>query len=97
MIIAFFSGLDIAGAFAIAFRFEMFVFVAIAFESYINFIRFFAALLTSATLITQIVESFSDCPVFAAASKAVWIRPPRKPPDKFRISISRRVCFLVDC
>ena len=99
MAISLFSVSDIAGASALAFRFEIFAFVASAFESHVHFIHFFATLLSIATLIMQIVESFLDCLVFVAAPKEVWIRQPRKPPNKFRsyFSIPRRVRFQVDC
>ena len=97
MTISFFSDPDIAGASALAFRFEIFAFIASAFESHIHVIRFIATLLSIATLIMRIVESFSDCPVFVAASKEVWIRQPRKPPDKSCFSLPRRVRFQVDC
>ena len=98
MNISFFSGSDIIrGASALAFRFEIFAFIASAFESHIYFIRFIATLLSITTLIMRIVESFLDCPVFVAASKEVWIRQPRKPPDKSCFLIQRRVRFPVDC
>ena len=96
MTISFFLDSDIAGASALAFRFEIFAFIASAFERHIiSFVSLPHCSLSQ--LIMRIVESFSDCPVFVAASKEVWIRQPRKPPDKSCFLIQRRVRFPVDC
>ena len=97
MTISFFLDSDIAGASALAFRFEIFAFIASAFESHIYFIRFIATLLSIVTLTMRIVESFLDCPVFVAALKEVWIHQPRNPPDESCFSIPRRVCFQGNC
>ncbi len=87
----FLSGL-VSAAHAISFHFEIaFAFIALAFEFIVESLAF----IQSERM--QIVASFSDHNDFVAAPKAVWIRPPRKPPDKFSISISRRVRFSVDC
>ena len=90
MIVEFDSGFGFAGALAMAFHFEMFVFAALAFELRI------VELLLFIQPSQWIVESSSDRRDFVA-SFGVRIRPPRKPPDKFRHSDSCEVRSLADC
>ena len=90
MIVEFNFGFGFAGALAMAFHFEIFACVALPFGLQI------VELLLSIPPSQWIVESSSDRRDFVA-SFGVRIRPPRKPPDKFRHSDSSQVRSPVDC
>ena len=90
MIVEFDLGFGFAGALAISFHFEMFAFLALAFN--LRLVELLLFIQPS----QLIVESSSDCRDFVA-SFGVRIRPPRKPPDKFRHSDSSQVRSPVDC
>ena len=82
----------VSAAYAISFYFEsVFALIALAFKFIVESLSF----IQSERI--QIVASFSDHNDFVAAPKAVWIRPPRKPPDKSCFSIPQRVRYSVDC
>ena len=96
MIVAFISGLVLAGALAIAIHFDTFAFVACDLMLRVEnwFVSAFLLLFLSSS---NAVESFSDRQDFVAL---IGPRPfPRKPPDKCSDSDStlRRVQVLFDC
>ena len=90
MIVELDFGFGSAGVLAMAFHFEMFAFVALAFE--LRIVELILFIQPS----QWIVESSSDRRYFVA-SFGVRIRPPRKPPDKFRHSDSCQVRSPFDC
>ena len=86
MIVEFFSVFGFVGAFGMAFRFDLFI------SEIIRKIAMFLSHHPS----QWIVVSSSDRRDFVA-SFGVRIRPPRKPPDKFRHLDLRRVRSPIDC
>ena len=86
MFVEFLSGFGFSGAFGMAFQFDLLVF---------QIIRTIVVFLSHQPS-QWIVESSSDRRDFVA-SFGVRIRPPRKPPDKFRHSDSSQVRSPVDC
>ncbi len=82
MIVALHSlGAVFDGVFGVAFLFEAFIFVPIEFGT--PFIELIVTLLLSTSSNMQVVEFPSDTAEFVAL---IWIRPPRKPPNKSRHS-----------
>ncbi len=93
MIVEFVSAFDLAGALAMAFHFNFFAFVAFAFE--LQIVDLFALLLSIPSNL-WIAASSLACKDFVASFR-VWIRPPRKPPNKSGHPILQRVHSPIDC
>ena len=84
MIVEFFWSLGLGFVEAFAKIFEIY-FVAL-----LTIIRIFFKCLPLSPIM-RIIDSFSDARDFVKSM--VWIRPPKKPPDKSRISVSFFLCF----
>ncbi len=92
MIVALVWGPVFAGVFGVALFFEAFIFVSIGFGT--QFIELIVAFLLSTSSFVQVVELSKDPAEFVAS---IWIRSPRKPPDKSGHMILRCIYSPIDC